>query len=667
MKDQDKTKQQLIEELAEMRRRTSDLEGAKGDPAGANHFGTGSSTWHSLVANTPIFILVLDQDCRIRFVNHTDSGASTDQILGKVIYDFCRPEDRDTARACVQAVFQTGKPSLYEGPGLRLDDQEHWYASHIGPIFEDGKVVAASLISFNITERKRAEDELEQRVKERTAELTEANEHLKREIDRRTRAEEALREEEAKYRTLVETSPDTVILADLQGNVTFASHGILELYGSERVEDFIGRHPLEFIVEEDHERFEANLKKTLEEGVGRGREYTFIKNDGSRFPGEVSAAVIRDVADRPTAFVAIVRDITERTKAEEAVRRSEERFRSYFVQGLLGMAVTGCDKQWIEVNDRLSEILGYPREELLAMKWTEATHPDDLKAGLLEFTRMMSQEIEHYTQDKRFLRKNGEIVYATVFVRCFRRPDGAIDHFLTLIEDITERKQAEEALERERRTLKHLLQSSDHERQLIAYEIHDGLAQQLAGAIMQFDTYAHQKELEPRFAAKAFDAGMTMIRQSHVEARRLISGVRPPILDEAGIVAAVSHLVNEERRRKGPKIEYASDVDFERLTPILENAIYRIVQEGLTNACRHSKSKKVRVELVQHGDLIRIEVQDQGIGFKLEDIGENNFGVAGIRERARLLGGSAVIDSEPGKGTRIVVELPIVLRREEDE
>ena len=156
---------------------------------------------------------------------------------------------------------------------------------------------------------------------------------------------------------------------------------------------------------------------------------------------------------------------------------------------------------------------------------------------------------------------------------------------------------------------------------------------------------------------------MTILHQGHFEARRLISGVRPPILDEQGVVAAVDHLVNEERRKNGPRIEYLSKVEFNRLAPIMENAVYRIAQEALANACRHSRSKKIKVVLVQHGDQLRIEVQDQGVGFKLEDVEERQFGLSGIRERARLLGGQTTIESEPGKGTRIAVELPIVLRQ----
>lgn len=131
-------------------------------------------------------------------------------------------------------------------------------------------------------------------------------------------------------------------------------------------------------------------------------------------------------------------------------------------------------------------------------------------------------------------------------------------------------------------------------------------------------------------------------------------------------MAAVSHLVNEEKRQRGLVIEYLAKVEFNRLAPILENAIYRIIQEALANACRHSGTKKIHVELVQRGDQIQIEVRDRGVGFKPEQVGESRFGLEGIRERARLLGGKAAIETKLGHGTTVVVELPIVLRGPED-
>ena len=244
--------------------------------------------------------------------------------------------------------------------------------------------------------------------------------------------------------------------------------------------------------------------------------------------------------------------------------------------------------------------IGLFPEELYKKTWAEVTYPDDVEPNVQLFNPLLAGEVEHFTLNKRYRKKDGSIVHTTIHTRAFRNDDGTIGHIVTLVEDITARNQAEEALrqnqevlQRQHRTLKHLLQSSDHERQLIAYEIHDGLAQQLAGAIMQFDAFDHLKETKPKQAADAYHAGMTMLRQGHFEARRLIAGVRPPILDEAGIVAAIGHLVNEQSRLKGPKIEYRSSVDFDRLDPTLENAIYRIAQEALTNACKHSKSEKV--------------------------------------------------------------------------
>ena len=214
-------------------------------------------------------------------------------------------------------------------------------------------------------------------------------------------------------------------------------------------------------------------------------------------------------------------------------------------------------------------------------------------------------------------------------------------------------------MERERRTLKHMLRASDHQRQLIAYDIHDGLAQQLTGAIMQFQSYDHLRTAEPAEAQKAFDGGLSLLRQAHAEARRLISGVRPPILDESGVVAAIAHLVHDPAFERGPKIEFRSRVTFHRLAPVVENVVYRIVQEGLTNARHHSHSPEIRVSLLQRDDRLRIKIQDWGVGFDPATVHENRFGLEGIRKH-RLMGGKCTIRSRPGTGAAIIVELPVV-------
>ena len=145
---------------------------------------------------------------------------------------------------------------------------------------------------------------------------------------------------------------------------------------------------------------------------------------------------------------------------EEALRQSERQFRNYFEQGLIGMAVTSVDKRWLEVNDRLCEILGYSREELPQTNWAALTHPDDIEPNLRLFNPLLAGEIDHFTLNKRYLKKDGSIVHTTIHTRAFRREDGTIDHIVTLIEDITARKQAEEALRNREYLLRNVLDTN---------------------------------------------------------------------------------------------------------------------------------------------------------------------------------------------------------------
>jgi len=458
---------------------------------------------------TDDMIVIVDPHGTILYANSAAAahvGVDPASLVGRRQEDLFPPQLVAAHLQRIRTVIETGE-AFQEDEIVRNDTTERWLNVHLLPLRDDqGRASGVMVVSRDIT-------------------------------DRKLREEQWHNASEEKYKTLVETSPDGVIMTDLEGHITYASRRLLEMHGTERVEDLVGRNPLDFIAPEDHQRFLVNLRRTVEEGVTKNIEYVFLTRDGSRMAGEVSAAAICDPSGKPVALVAILRDITDRHRAQQA-------------------------------------------------------------------------------------------------------------------------------LQRERQTLEHLLQASDHERQVIAYDIHDGLAQQLAGAMMQFQVSEHLKETRPDEAAAAFQAGQTMLRQAHFEARRLISGVRPPILDESGLVAAVAHLVHEHQRQKKPKIQLHSNVKFARLPSILENGVYRIVQEGLANACKHSQSKRARVELVQQGDRLHVAVQDWGIGFDPQAPHRGHYGLEGIRQRARLLGGRATIQSAPGEGTRIAVELPLLLEPE---
>lgn len=224
--------------------------------------------------------------------------------------------------------------------------------------------------------------------------------------------------------------------------------------------------------------------------------------------------------------------------------------------------------------------------------------------------------------------------------------------------DTTEWKAVEETLRKDRRLLRRLLDLNERDRQLIAYEIHDGVVQHMSGSLMFLESASHQLFSDGGEIEEMSKAGQ-LLRDGIDEARRIIDGLRPPVLEEAGIIAAVENLV-EESNELGPlDIKLTHSVHFDRLAPPIEMAIYRIVQEGVNNARQHSGGGNVWVSITQQWTYIYISIRDDGCGFDPKVTKKRRYGLQGIHERARLLGGSEIIDSLPGRGTEIRVTLPI--------
>jgi len=228
----------------------------------------------------------------------------------------------------------------------------------------------------------------------------------------------------------------------------------------------------------------------------------------------------------------------------------------------------------------------------------------------------------------------------------------------SLRREIAQRKRIERELRSERRMLGELLNAHERERKLVAYEIHDGLVQDVAGALMHLEAEVQQLDSSTN-QKDGFQHGLGLLRNALDEARRLITGLRPPIIDERGIVEAIQYLIDELGIDSDLHVDFEHDVRFDHVTPLLEGTVFRIVQEALNNIRRHSKAQRARIQLSHDDRQIVLEVRDWGVGFDTESVAPGRFGLKGIKERARLLRGTAEIVSTPGEGVRITIHLPM--------
>ena len=338
------------------------------------------------------------------------------------------------------------------------------------------------------------------------------------------------------------------------------------------------------------------------------------------------------------------------------LRASEQRFRRLVENAGDAFFLHEVDGRILDVNKAACDSLGYSRDELLHMNVSDLD-VNFISDKLVDYHTLPEAEYP-VTISSVHRRKDGSTF--PVEVRLAPINVGNKRLILGLARDITERKLAEKKLHTEQRLLREMLDLMEQDRKLVSYEIHDGLAQQLTGAQMQFQSVEHLLDKNPPAARKVLDKALQLLQEAMAETRRLIGGLRPPVLDQSGIAAAVEDLISGRRTHDGPEIEFVNHLEPQRFASPLESAVFRIVQESLTNACRHSQSKKVRVELGLAGDRLRIDVQDWGIGFDPDQVNGGHFGLRGIRERARLLGGSAEIKSSPEHGTHVRVELPLL-------
>lgn len=679
MSDNHKTKRQLIEELEELRRQLAACQESEARCRQA--FEESEAKWRSVAATVierditdhklteetlqrtqerfrkvfeegPMGIALVGLDARIEHVNPRFCemlGYSEEEIVSLGVPGITHPDDRMSDRELGTRLLQREIPSYaIEKRYVRKGGQAIWV--HLtASMMHDVQGQPTTIIG------------------------------MVKDISERKRAEEALRESEARYRLLTESVPQAVWRTDPEGNVLDCNSHWCEYTGQTR-EEAKNDGWSKAIYPGDLEQVLHEVKEDLAHGeIYECEQRVRRASDGSYRWHLARGVPVKDDKGKVTGWIGSTTDIHDQKTTAEALEKAHDEleqkvkertaelaiFHQFAEASGRGFGMADLDGRITYVNRTLCRLVGEEKPEDVIGNRISTYYPEECNRERRDEIADAVLQHDSWHGEQVILSRHGTLTPASENLFLIRDENGKPFRFGVAIADISELKRTEAALERERQSLWKMLQASDHERQTISYEIHDGLAQYLAAAGMQFQAYEALKENSPDEARRAYDTAVALVRQAHSESRRLISEVRPPIIDEIGLETALSHLVHEQRARGGPKIEFHSSVQFGRLASILENSLYRIAQEALTNACKHSESKKVTVTLSQEGQEVWLEIRDRGIGFDSGSVEKGRFGLEGIRQRVRLLGGRLTIDSKPGSGTLVQVVVPIVERRDE--
>ena len=542
------------------------------------------------------------------------------------------PEDRAEAIAHCLRFTLAKQDHRFEYRMVRSDGQIVWVEDVVKVVIERGTVVSLRGVLLDISMRKLAE--------------------------------EALRRSEERYRLIVENQTDLIVKWLPDTTRTFVNESYCRCFGISE-DECVGTSFLPLVAPDLHAAVLLRISSITPDHPEHTDETLLRVAGGEMRWQQWTHRGTFDAQGRLIEVLSTGRDIGERKRVEEALRDSEERFRSAFDFAAIGMALVAPDGHWLKVNRSLCDIVGYTEEELRARDFQSITHPDDLDTDLGFVRQMLDGSIPYYHMEKRYFHKQGGLVWILLSVSLLRGREGKPMYFISQIQDITERKRAVETLEGYNIRLKALshriLETQETERRRIARELHDEVGQMLTTIGLRL----HQlKGLCGAEVQSALNEDISFVNRTIEQVRELSLNLRPPMLDVLGLEAALRWYAENQRQRTGLDVQLVGHLEGPRLDPDLEIACFRVVQEALTNVVRHAHAKRVWIELQEEDSKLHLVIHDDGIGFdvaaKRECAGRGrSFGVLAMQERVELLAGQFDVESATGAGTWIRASFPL--------
>lgn len=569
----------------------------------------------------------------------------------------------------IRLIEAGGHLAGFESEIIRHDGEKIWITENAVAVRDEtGKLSGFQGTTIEITDRKRAEaalekahDELENKVAARTADLENANEILRDEIAERERVENALRQSEEKFRALVEVSSEMIWEVDERSNYTYVSPKSKEFNGYEPHE-ILGRKPFFLMPPEEAARVAKIFRR-----IGETKETFYfletitVKKDGEITTSETSGVPFFDDAGVFRGYRGVARDVTERKKAENALLESRFRLSSVVTAAPVILFALDRDGVFTLSEGKGLEILGIKAGEMVGKSVFELYR--DAPEIIADIRRALTGESFTNTVEI------GELCYENRYTPTFDE-HGKVAGLVGVSIDITENKRIETELRGSQKRLRalsaHLQSVREEERKEIARELHDELGQTLTALKIEVVRLGEKsgasakRHLSSAEVKTKVSAMLSIVDGAMDTTRKIVAQLRPGILDELGLAAAIEWQIKEFQKLTG--IECALEIEFDERAACmnLKTTVFRILQECLTNIARHSAAKNARIKLIDEGFRIFFEVEDDGQGIT-ESKAENSqsFGILGMRERARLLNGTVTINRVVERGgTRVTVAIP---------
>ncbi len=396
-------------------------------------------------------------------------------------------------------------------------------------------------------------------------------------------------------------------------------------------------------------------------------EVQFYRRNGTTLWVEHTVARRHDLPDGLLYYEGILQDITERKRTEIALLESEERFRTIVEQSPISIQVMTPDGWTVQVNRAWEKLWGITADDV---KNYNLRHDEQITSlGMMPYVErgfagetVLLPPVAYHTPESL---KTGRRRWFQARIYPVRGERDEIKNVIVMYEDITERQWATEDLQR---LSIELMNAQETERKHVSQELHDELGQALTAMRINFDML--EKILPPDSAQVGRErlAEISMLVDETLEhVRELSHTLRPTMLDEMGLVPTLRWYVSRYADRLGIEVELDVTGLEQRLAPEIETTLYRIVQEALTNIARHAHAHRVRLQLTGQAGSVSALIEDDGRGFDAQtrlaaDAARSGLGLLGMRERAALWGGNFTVQSRPGAGTRLLVELPLAMR-----